>query len=43
MYTEVLKFWFQEIEAKLWFAIDKDFDDLIRQRFLTVMQQAVAG
>lgn len=43
MHTEVLKFWFQEIEAKLWFATDKDFDDQIRQRFLSVMQQAAAG
>lgn len=43
MHTEVLTFWFQEVEAKLWFASDKNFDDLIRQRFLAVMQQAVAG
>ncbi len=43
MHTEILKFWFQEIDAKRWFAADKDFDDLIRQRFLTVMQQAAAG
>ena len=43
MYTEILKFWFQEIDAKLWFATDKDFDDLIRRRFLAVMQQAAAG
>jgi uncharacterized protein (DUF924 family) len=43
MHTEVLTFWFKEIEAKLWFASDKNFDDLIRKRFLGVMQQAAAG
>jgi len=43
MYTEVLSFWFQEIEPKLWFASDKDFDDQIRRRFLGVMEQAAVG
>jgi len=43
MNTEVLSFWFHEIEARLWFASDKNFDDLIRQRFLGVMQQAAVG
>ena len=43
MHTEILSFWFQEIEAKLWFASDKSFDDLIRQRFLGVMQSAAVG
>lgn len=43
MHTEVLSFWFQEIEARLWFASDKDFDDQIRRRFLSVMQQAAVG
>lgn len=43
MHTAVLSFWFQEIEPRLWFASDKNFDDLIRQRFLGVMQQAAAG
>ena len=43
MHTEILSFWFQEIEAKLWFASDKNFDDLIRQRFLGVMQSAAVG
>ena len=43
MHTDVLTFWFQEVEARLWFASDKDFDNLIRERFLTVMQMAVAG
>lgn len=43
MHTEVLSFWFQEIEPKLWFASDKDFDDQIRRRFLGAMQQAAVG
>jgi uncharacterized protein (DUF924 family) len=43
MHTEILSFWFDEIEPRLWFASDKNFDDLIRQRFLGVMQQAAVG
>lgn len=43
MHTDVLSFWFQEIEPKFWFASDKDFDELIRQRFLEAMQQAAVG
>lgn len=43
MYTEVLTFWFQEIDPRLWFASDKNFDDLIRVRFIGLMQQAAAG
>jgi uncharacterized protein (DUF924 family) len=43
MHTQVLSFWFQEIDPRLWFASDKDFDDLIRQRFSGLMQQAAAG
>lgn len=43
MHTEVLTFWFQEIDPRLWFASDKDFDDLIRARFIGLMQQAAAG
>ncbi len=43
MHTEVLSFWFQEIEPRLWFVSDKEFDDTIRRRFLDVMQQAAVG
>jgi uncharacterized protein (DUF924 family) len=43
MHTKVLSFWFQEIEARLWFASDKNFDDLIRARFFGLMQKAAAG
>lgn len=43
MHTQILSFWFEEIEAKLWFATDQNFDAQIRQRFLGVMQQAAVG
>jgi uncharacterized protein (DUF924 family) len=43
MHAEVIRFWFQEIEARLWFASDEDFDSLIRRRFLGLMQKAAAG
>ncbi|MEA5418210.1 DUF924 family protein [Spirulina sp. CCNP1310] len=43
MYTQVLSFWFEEIEKSLWFQSDKDFDDLIEHRFLDLMQQAAVG
>ena len=43
MHTEVLTFWFQEIDERLWFATDKDFDHQVRHRFLPMMQQAAVG
>jgi len=43
MHTEILSFWFQEIEARLWFTSDENFDELIRRRFLGLMQKAAAG
>lgn len=43
MHTEVLNFWFQEIDARLWFASDEGFDQEIRRRFLPLMQQAALG
>lgn len=39
----VLKFWFEEIEPQQWFASDAQFDALIRERFLPLMQQAAAS
>ena len=41
--TDVLTFWFHEIDPKLWFAADEKFDALVRDRFLTQLQQAAAG
>lgn len=43
MHTKVLSFWFQEIDASRWYASDKIVDELIRQRFLGLMQQAAIG
>jgi uncharacterized protein (DUF924 family) len=43
MHTDVLSFWFEEIEARQWFAADKNFDALVRQRFLGLMQRAAAS
>ena len=43
MHTDVLSFWFREIEPGLWFAADKDFDDLVRRRFPGLIQRAAAG
>lgn len=43
MHTQILSFWFEEIEASLWFKSDENFDDLIRQRFFGLMQQAAVG
>lgn len=40
MHQDVLSFWFEETDPKLWFATSPDFDRQIRQRFLSVMQQA---
>jgi uncharacterized protein (DUF924 family) len=43
MHAQVLDFWFREIDPGLWFASDRNFDDLIRTRFFDLMQQAAAG
>ncbi|MEE4251916.1 MAG: DUF924 family protein, partial [Alcanivoracaceae bacterium] len=43
MPEDVLSFWFEEIESKLWFASDEDFDDQIRRRFPGLVEQAAAG
>ncbi len=33
-HTEILKFWFEEVEPSYWFKKDLVFDELIRSRFL---------
>lgn len=40
-YTEVHRFWFEDIDPKQWWAKDEEFDELIRQRFTNVHRQAV--
>jgi uncharacterized protein (DUF924 family) len=42
MYTEILEFWFEEIEPSQWWVKDESFDELIRQRFLEIHKKAVA-
>jgi uncharacterized protein (DUF924 family) len=39
----VLRFWFEEIEPKQWWAVDPSFDDLVRSRFDQQLRQAAAG
>ena len=43
MYQQVLKFWFEEIEPKAWWKADPDFDAVVRQRFLPLLEQARSG
>lgn len=43
MPSNVLDFWFHEIDPRLWFASDPAFDDTLRRRFGGLLQQAAAG
>lgn len=43
MRDEVLRFWFEEIEAQSWWAADPDFDRQIRDRFSGLLEQAARG
>lgn len=40
MYHEVLKFWFHETDPKQWWKADPQFDQQIRERFLSLLVQA---
>ncbi|MCL1041782.1 DUF924 domain-containing protein [Shewanella marisflavi] len=40
---EILKFWFEEIEPKAWFAKDLAFDQGIKTRFGELLTQAING
>jgi len=40
MYQEVLDFWFRELQPSQWWSVDPSLDALIRERFLTLHQQA---
>jgi uncharacterized protein (DUF924 family) len=40
MYSEILKFWFEEIDPAKWWAKDDAFDQLIRGRFAEVHARA---
>jgi uncharacterized protein (DUF924 family) len=39
----VLNFWFNDTRPSQWFSKDLDFDSLLRQRFLDLTHQAIAG
>jgi uncharacterized protein (DUF924 family) len=41
--NDVLTFWFEEIEPSQWWVKDPEFDQLIKNRFLSVHQQANIG
>ncbi|HEY0975407.1 MAG TPA: DUF924 family protein [Solimonas sp.] len=43
MESEVLKFWFEEIEPKQWWAVSPEFDARVRQRFGALLQRAALG
>lgn len=43
MYRQVLAFWFEEIDPKSWWVADADFDRLIGDRFLGILEQAARG
>ena len=40
---EVLAFWFGDTRPRQWFAKDVAFDALVRDRFLKLTRQALAG
>ncbi len=43
MHRPILAFWFEEIEPRLWWVADPDFDALVRKRFQSVLAQAAQG
>lgn len=43
MFDEVIHFWFEEIDNKLWWEKNTDFDNVISSRFTQLHQQAIAG
>ncbi|WP_374605029.1 DUF924 family protein [Arenimonas sp.] len=40
---DILAFWFEQTPPERWWKADADFDALIRERFLGLLQQAAAG
>jgi hypothetical protein len=41
--TTILRFWFSETQPRQWFVKDPAFDALVRDRFLGLTRQAIAG
>ncbi|KFL35691.1 DUF924 family protein [Arenimonas donghaensis] len=40
---DVLQFWFEQTPPEKWWKVDPDFDAVIRDRFLDLLQRAAAG
>lgn len=43
MVQEILKFWFEETNPKMWWTADAQFDRLIKERFLHLLVSAARG
>jgi len=43
LYSEVLAFWFDEIDPKEWWSAKPEFDEQVRVRFAEVLRRAAAG
>ena len=43
MFREVLKFWLEEIDPKMWWVTDSSFDNEIKDRFTNLVSQATQG
>lgn len=43
MYTDVIKFWFEDINPAKWWVKDVEFDQTISRRFSELHKRAVAG
>ncbi len=43
MHDEVLTFWFEELEPKMWWVSDPEFDRQIQQRFGGLLEHAALG
>ena len=42
-YSDIIDFWFKEIDSSLWFKKDKNFDQNVRSRFSSVLNLASRG
>ena len=40
---EILNFWFKECQPELWFKKNEDFDQMIKYRFSSAIENAIAG
>lgn len=40
MHQEIIDFWFAELQPKDWFVNNEDVDNMIKNRFLPILQQA---